>query len=61
VCDFSLQAMELTSRQRTHTWFATRLDSFSANKPERWPGHAAEARIARLLHATSRLVEVHLI
>jgi hypothetical protein len=61
VCDFSLQATELTSRQRTHAWFATRLDSFSANKPERWSRHAAEAAIARLLHATSRLGALHLI
>jgi hypothetical protein len=52
VCDFSLLATELTSRQRTRAWFATRLDSFSANKPERWPGHVAEAQIARLLRAT---------
>jgi hypothetical protein len=52
VCDFSLQATELTGRQQTHTWFATRLDSFSANKPERSPGHLAEAQIERLLRAT---------
>jgi hypothetical protein len=41
--------------------FATRLDSFSANKPERRPSHATEAQIARLLHAASRLGALHLI
>jgi hypothetical protein len=61
VCDFSLQATELTSRQRTHARFATRLDSFSANKAERWSRPAAEAQIARLLHATSRLGVLQLI
>jgi hypothetical protein len=61
VCDFSLLATELTSRQRTRAWFATRLDSFSANKPERWLRHAAEAEIVRLLHAASRVVALYLI